>query len=105
VEFVIFKTFVAVVGIPYYPEGPGIQEFWDLPGNGDLEGCFERRPVGVEVGFLLFRVGVEKYCWRTEIDIWFGHLASTAFEQLFGGCNKRALIWPGNMVAEIVEEL
>lgn len=52
-------------------------KLWDFAGEGNLEVGFEGRPVGIEIGFLLFRVRIEEYSWRTKIEVGFaGHIGS-----------------------------
>jgi hypothetical protein len=61
---------------PNYAQFTWLMELRDLARPGNLEVGFKGRPVGIEVGFLLFRMRVEEYDWSAEIDVGFArHLA------------------------------
>lgn len=56
---------------PYYAQFTRGMELRDFTGEGNLEVGFEGRPVGIEVGLLLFRMRIEEYNWGAEVEIGF----------------------------------
>ena len=60
-EFVVFHAFAAVLRVPDYSEGAGIEVLGDLARPSYFEVGFEGGPIRIKVGLLFFRVGVEEY--------------------------------------------
>jgi hypothetical protein len=56
---------------PYDAQFAWRMELRDFTGEGNLEVGFEGRPVGIKVGLLLFRMRIEEYSWRAEVEIGF----------------------------------